>query len=78
MRQIGEIAFRSCLGSDARLSDLDSAAENLVGYSAVQPEIFKTGQLTPVKDLKLLIKDYPVTVVLALHDILNRGNCSLI
>ncbi|KAK4993604.1 Protein hgh1 [Elasticomyces elasticus] len=34
------------------------AAENLVGYSIVQPSIFKAEQLTPVKDLKLLVKDY--------------------
>ena len=36
------------------------AAENLVPYSKTQPQIFKTGQLTPVKDLKVLIKDYAV------------------
>ncbi|KAL8931269.1 MAG: hypothetical protein Q9211_007096 [Gyalolechia sp. 1 TL-2023] len=36
-----------------------TAAENLVSYSKTQPTIFKTGQLTPVKDLKLLVKDYP-------------------
>ncbi|KAI9726183.1 MAG: hypothetical protein M1828_001856 [Chrysothrix sp. TS-e1954] len=36
-----------------------TAIENLVGYSKAQPSIFKTDQLTPVKDLKLLVKDYP-------------------
>lgn len=34
------------------------AAENLVGYSTAQPALFKRNQLEPVKDLKLLIKDY--------------------
>ncbi|KAI4115322.1 MAG: hypothetical protein LQ341_007742 [Variospora aurantia] len=36
------------------------AAENLVPYSKTQPSIFKNGQLTPIKDLKLLVKDYAV------------------
>lgn len=36
-----------------------TAAENLVGYSTAQPTLFKRNQLEPVKDLKLLIKDYP-------------------
>lgn len=31
-----------------------------MGYSSAQPAIFKTGQLMPVKDLKLLVKDYAV------------------
>ncbi|KAL8762914.1 MAG: hypothetical protein Q9194_007459, partial [Teloschistes cf. exilis] len=35
------------------------AVENLVPYSKTQPSIFKTAQLTPIKDLKLLVKDYP-------------------
>ena len=34
------------------------AAENLVGYSTAQPSLFKRNQLEPIKDLKLLIKDY--------------------
>ncbi|KAF2859933.1 DUF383-domain-containing protein [Piedraia hortae CBS 480.64] len=34
------------------------AAENLVGYSTQQPALFKRNQLEPVKDLKLLVKDY--------------------
>ncbi|KAF2165685.1 hypothetical protein M409DRAFT_67059 [Zasmidium cellare ATCC 36951] len=34
------------------------AAENLVGYSTAQPSLFKRNQLEPVKDLKLLIRDY--------------------
>jgi hypothetical protein len=36
------------------------AAENLVGYSSSHPAIFKTAQLTPIKDLKLLVKDHLV------------------
>lgn len=36
------------------------ATENLVVYSKTQPQIFKTGQLTPIKDLKVLVKDYAV------------------
>ncbi|MCJ1379303.1 hypothetical protein MMC17_002404 [Xylographa soralifera] len=34
------------------------AVESLLPYSKTQPAIFKINQLTPVKDLKLLIKDY--------------------
>lgn len=34
------------------------AAENLVGYSTAQPSLFKRNQLEPVKDLKLLVRDY--------------------
>ncbi|KAI9770201.1 MAG: hypothetical protein M1835_006592 [Candelina submexicana] len=34
------------------------ACENLVGYSTSEPSIFKSGRLTPIKDLKLLVKDY--------------------
>jgi hypothetical protein len=33
------------------------ACENLVGYSST-PSIFKTNQLLPVRDLKLLVRDY--------------------
>ena len=38
-----------------------AATENLVPYSKAQPGIFKTGQCTPVKDLKLLVRDYAVS-----------------
>ncbi|KKY27073.1 putative dna-binding protein hgh1 [Phaeomoniella chlamydospora] len=34
------------------------ACEHLVGYSTSQPAIFKANQLVPVKDLKLLARDY--------------------
>ncbi|KAI9721030.1 MAG: hypothetical protein M1812_002510 [Candelaria pacifica] len=43
------------------------ATENLVGYSTSQPTIFKAAQLTPIKDLKLLVKDYAVRVAHALQ-----------
>lgn len=39
-----------------------SAAENLVPYSKTSPVMFREPQLVPIKDLKLLIKDYPVCV----------------
>ena len=39
-------------------SNIYVAAENLVGYSTAQPSLFKRNQLEPIKDLKLLIKDY--------------------
>ncbi|KUJ07414.1 DNA-binding protein-like protein HGH1 [Mollisia scopiformis] len=34
------------------------AVENLVPYSLSQPTVFKTNQLLPIKDLKLLVRDY--------------------
>ncbi|TVY86088.1 Protein HGH1-like protein [Lachnellula willkommii] len=34
------------------------AVENLVPFSLSQPEIFKTNGLLPIKDLKLLVRDY--------------------
>lgn len=34
------------------------ATEHLVGYSQTNQPLFKRNQLEPVKDLKLLIKDY--------------------
>ncbi|KAL4911876.1 hypothetical protein BDW62DRAFT_195953 [Aspergillus aurantiobrunneus] len=34
------------------------ACENLVGYSVSKPEIFKRHQLLPIRDLKLLVRDY--------------------
>jgi hypothetical protein len=36
------------------------AIENLVPYSTAEPSIFKTEDLTPVKNLKILIRDHPV------------------
>ncbi|KAI9641031.1 Protein hgh1 [Ciborinia camelliae] len=34
------------------------AVESLIPYSLSQPSIFKTNELLPVKDLKLLVRDY--------------------
>ncbi|KAL4868933.1 hypothetical protein BDV12DRAFT_168624 [Aspergillus spectabilis] len=34
------------------------ACETLVGYSTSKPEIFKRHQLLPIRDLKLLVRDY--------------------
>lgn len=42
-----------------------TACENLVGYSS-DASIFKKDQLIPVKDLKLLVRDYPVSLHLPL------------
>ena len=39
------------------------AVENLVPYSLSQPAIFKTNQLLPVRDLKLLVRDYAVSLI---------------
>jgi hypothetical protein len=36
------------------------AAENLVGFSTAQPDLFKRHQLLPIRDLKLLVRDYTV------------------
>ncbi|KAL8678423.1 MAG: hypothetical protein Q9186_005231 [Xanthomendoza sp. 1 TL-2023] len=47
------------------------AAENLIPYSKTQPAIFKTGQLTPIRDLKLLVKDYPPIATSALTILTN-------
>lgn len=38
------------------------ACEHLVGYSTSQPSLFKKDQLLPVRDLKLLARDYTVTI----------------
>ena len=37
-----------------------TATEHLVPFSKMEPSIFKTPQLVPVKDLKLLVRDYAV------------------
>ncbi|KAE8362476.1 hypothetical protein BDV27DRAFT_131397 [Aspergillus caelatus] len=34
------------------------ACENLLGFSTAQPNLFKRHQLLPVRDLKLLVRDY--------------------
>jgi hypothetical protein len=45
-----------------------SAVENLVPFSLSQPAIFKTKQLLPIKDLKLLVRDYEVRDIYLLED----------
>jgi hypothetical protein len=45
--------------NDGRLTE-GVAVENLVPYSLSQPAVFKKNQLTPVTDLKLLVRDYEV------------------
>ncbi|KAI4255654.1 MAG: hypothetical protein LQ352_002468 [Teloschistes flavicans] len=47
------------------------ATENLVPYSKTQLSIFKTAQLAPIKDLKLLVKDYTPIAKNALTILIN-------
>ena len=42
------------------LKSLNLACETLVGFSTSQPSLFKRQQLLPVRDLKLLTRDYTV------------------
>lgn len=50
-----------------------TAAEHLLQYSKTQPAIFKGAQLTPVKDLKLLVKDYAPIAKNALTILINTS-----
>ena len=50
-----------------------AAAENLVGYSTAEPSLFKRYQLEPVKDLKLLVKDYAPIAKNALTILVNTS-----
>ncbi|KAK4696053.1 hypothetical protein P7C71_g1807, partial [Lecanoromycetidae sp. Uapishka_2] len=47
------------------------ATENLVPYSKAEPAIFKSAQLQPIKDLKLLVRDYPPIAKNALTILIN-------
>ncbi|RAL06652.1 protein HGH1 [Aspergillus homomorphus CBS 101889] len=47
------------------------ACDNLVGFSTVQPELFKRQQLLPVRDLKLLVRDYAPIAKNALTILIN-------
>lgn len=47
------------------------ACENLVGYSLAQPSLFKRHQLLPVRDLKLLVRDYAPIAKNALTMLIN-------
>lgn len=49
------------------------ACENLVGFSTAQPELFKRHQLLPVRDLKLLVRDYTVRILRILKAVFNRS-----
>lgn len=48
-----------------------AAAEHLVGYSQSHTSLFKREQLEPVKDLKLLVKDYAPIAKNALTILIN-------
>ncbi|KAL8900051.1 MAG: hypothetical protein Q9192_001263 [Flavoplaca navasiana] len=50
------------------------ATENLVPYSKTEPDIFKISQLAPIKDLKLLVKDYSPIANSALTILINISN----
>ncbi|KAJ5219770.1 DNA-binding protein HGH1 [Penicillium chermesinum] len=47
------------------------ACENLVGYATSQPSLFKRHQLLPVRDLKLLARDYTPIAKNALNILIN-------
>ncbi|KAL6718231.1 Protein hgh1 [Lecanora helva] len=47
------------------------AAENLVPFSKTQPDVFKTNQLRPVEDLKVLVRDYKPIAKNALTILIN-------
>ncbi|KAJ5152830.1 Protein HGH1 [Penicillium canariense] len=50
------------------------ACENLVGFSTAQPSLFKRHQLLPVRDLKLLAKDYTPIAKNALTILINLSS----
>jgi len=50
------------------------AVEHLVGYSTAQPSLFKRNQLEPVKDLKILVKDYTPIAHNAITILINISN----
>ncbi|KAK2774185.1 hypothetical protein FQN53_003724, partial [Emmonsiellopsis sp. PD_33] len=47
------------------------ACENLVGFSESQPSLFKEHQLLPIRDLKLLVRDYEPIAKNALTMLIN-------
>lgn len=66
IRQIGKTIQSSQLWNLTSWTCVDkawplSACENLVGFSTAQPSLFKRHQLLPVRDLKLLVRDYTVS-----------------
>nr|POF03999.1 protein hgh1 like [Quercus suber] len=48
-----------------------STSENLVPYSTSQPSLFKYNECEPIKDLKLLLKDYEPIAKNALNIMIN-------
>ncbi|KAJ5110719.1 hypothetical protein N7532_001254 [Penicillium argentinense] len=50
------------------------ACENLVGFSTAQPSLFKRQQLLPVRDLKLLARDYTPIAKNALTILINLSS----
>lgn len=48
-----------------------AAAEHLVGYSQANPTLWKRNQLEPIRDLKLLVKDYAPIAKNALTILIN-------
>jgi hypothetical protein len=52
-------------------ANIKPATENLVGYSDSNLALFKRNQLEPVKDLKLLVKDYAPIAKNALTILIN-------
>ncbi|EAW12101.1 protein HGH1 [Aspergillus clavatus NRRL 1] len=48
--------------------------ENLVGFSTAQPDLFKRHQLLPVRDLKLLVRDYTPIAKNALTILINLSS----
>ncbi|KAF2431225.1 DUF383-domain-containing protein [Tothia fuscella] len=50
------------------------ASENLVGFSTTQHAIFKTDQLLPIKDLKVLVRDYAPIAKSALTILVNLSD----
>ncbi|KAH1310880.1 hypothetical protein KXX47_006067 [Aspergillus fumigatus] len=49
----------------------DAACENLVGFSTTHSDLFKRHQLLPVRDLKLLVRDYTPIAKNALTILIN-------
>jgi hypothetical protein len=71
IRQIGEKHETS---QDLLTLTVLEAAQELVPYSSAQPSLFKRNQFEPVKDLKLLLKDYPPIAKNALTSLVNISN----
>lgn len=51
-----------------------AAVDHLVGYSAANVALFKADQLKPVRDLKLLVRDYAPISKCALEILINTSH----